>query len=60
MTNSTFLYSLPYKPEDIKNMTPGEKRKFGIDKKCCASTFGEYDHNDNDTYTNDYQIGRDC
>lgn len=53
-------YPLPYKPEDIKDMTPGEKRKFGLSEKCSSSAFGEYDHNDDGTYTNDYPIGRDC
>lgn len=59
MTNSTSLYSLPYKPKDIKNMTPGQKRKYGLSGKACGTADGEYDHSPGTKYGSDHPIGRD-
>lgn len=60
MFETLSTYSLPYKPEDISKMTPGEKRKYGICDKSTCSASGEYDHINGTRYSCDHSIGRDC
>lgn len=60
MFETLSTYSLPYKPEDISKMTPGEKRKYGIGDKPTYSAYGEYDHVTGTSYSGDHPIGRDC